>query len=61
VLGIAKALKTVVGVGDVDDVECCVVGAVGFSSTSTLAAEALRLDLVDVVELLWCPTILGGG
>jgi riboflavin biosynthesis pyrimidine reductase len=27
----------------------------------TLAAEALRLDLVDVVELLWCPTILGGG
>jgi riboflavin biosynthesis pyrimidine reductase len=26
-----------------------------------LAAEALRLDLVDVVELLWCPTILGGG
>ncbi|HEY2100359.1 MAG TPA: hypothetical protein VGH72_28115 [Pseudonocardia sp.] len=50
-----------VGVGDVDDVECCVVGAVGFSSTSTLAAEALRLDLVDVVELLWCPTILGGG
>jgi dihydrofolate reductase len=27
----------------------------------TLAAEAFRLDLVDVVELLWCPTILGGG
>jgi riboflavin biosynthesis pyrimidine reductase len=27
----------------------------------TLAAEALRLDLVDVVELLWCPTLLGGG
>lgn len=26
-----------------------------------LAAEALRLDLVDVVELLWCSTILGGG
>lgn len=27
----------------------------------TLAAEAWRLDLVDVVELLWCPTLLGGG
>jgi dihydrofolate reductase len=27
----------------------------------TLAAEALRLDLVDVVELLLCPAILGGG
>ena len=27
----------------------------------TLAAEALRLDLVDVVELLWCPVLLGGG
>jgi riboflavin biosynthesis pyrimidine reductase len=27
----------------------------------TLAAEALRLDLVDVVELLWCPAMLGGG
>ena len=27
----------------------------------TLAAEALRLDLVDVVELLWCPILLGGG
>jgi dihydrofolate reductase len=26
-----------------------------------LAAEALRLDLVDVVELLWCPILLGGG
>src|SRR3712207_7141160 len=26
-----------------------------------LAAEALRLDLVDVVELLWCPALLGGG
>jgi dihydrofolate reductase len=26
-----------------------------------LAAEALRLDLVDVVELLWCPVLLGGG
>ncbi|ANY08464.1 dihydrofolate reductase family protein [Pseudonocardia sp. HH130630-07] len=28
---------------------------------ATLAAEALRLDLVDVVELLWCPVLLGGG
>jgi dihydrofolate reductase len=27
----------------------------------TLAAEALRSDLVDVVELLWCPILLGGG
>ncbi len=27
----------------------------------TLAAEALRSDLVDVVELLWCPVLLGGG
>ena len=27
----------------------------------TLAAEALRLDLVDVVELLWCPILLGSG
>jgi riboflavin biosynthesis pyrimidine reductase len=27
----------------------------------TLAAEALRLDVVDVVELLWCPVLLGGG
>jgi dihydrofolate reductase len=27
----------------------------------TLAAEALRWDLVDVVELLWCPVLLGGG
>ena len=27
----------------------------------TLAAEALRLDLVDVVDLLWCPILLGGG
>jgi dihydrofolate reductase len=27
----------------------------------TLAAEAFRLDLVDVVELLWCPVLLGGG
>jgi len=27
----------------------------------TLAAEALRLDLVDVVELLWCPAVVGGG
>ena len=27
----------------------------------TLAAEALRLDLVDVVELLWFPVLLGGG
>jgi dihydrofolate reductase len=27
----------------------------------TLAAEALRLDVVDVVELLWCPILLGGG
>ena len=27
----------------------------------TLAAEALRLDLVDVVELLWYPILLGGG
>jgi dihydrofolate reductase len=27
----------------------------------TLAAEALRLDLVDVVELLWCPVLLGSG
>lgn len=27
----------------------------------TLAAEALRLDLVDVVEVLWCPVLLGGG
>lgn len=27
----------------------------------TLAAEALRLDLVDVVELLWCPVLLGRG
>jgi dihydrofolate reductase len=27
----------------------------------TLAAEALRLDLVDVVELLWVPARLGGG
>src|SRR4051812_33991633 len=27
----------------------------------TLAAEALRLDLVDVVELLWCPAMLGTG
>jgi len=27
----------------------------------TLAAEALRLDLVDVVEVLWCPILLGGG
>jgi len=27
----------------------------------TLAAEALRLDLVDVVELLWYPVLLGGG
>jgi dihydrofolate reductase len=27
----------------------------------TLAAQALRLDLVDVVELLWCPVLLGGG
>jgi dihydrofolate reductase len=26
-----------------------------------LAAEALRLDLVDVMELLWCPVLLGGG
>ncbi len=31
------------------------------SGVPTLAAEALRLDLVDVVELLWCPTLLGGG
>lgn len=28
---------------------------------ATLAAEALRLDLVDTVELLWCPVLLGGG
>jgi len=28
---------------------------------ATLAAEALRLDVVDVVELLWCPVLLGGG
>ena len=28
---------------------------------ATLGAEALRLDLVDVVELLWCPVLLGGG
>ena len=27
----------------------------------TLAAGALRLDLVDVVEVLWCPVLLGGG
>lgn len=27
----------------------------------TLAAEAMRLDLVDVVEVLWCPVLLGGG
>ena len=27
----------------------------------TLAAEAFRLDMVDVVELLWCPILLGGG
>ena len=27
----------------------------------TLAGEALRLDLVDVVDLLWCPILLGGG
>ena len=27
----------------------------------TLAAEALRSDLVDVVELLWYPVLLGGG
>jgi dihydrofolate reductase len=27
----------------------------------TLAAEALRLNLVDVVELLWFPVLLGGG
>jgi dihydrofolate reductase len=27
----------------------------------TLAAEALRLDLVDVVDLLWCPAMLGRG
>jgi dihydrofolate reductase len=27
----------------------------------TLAAQALRADLVDVVELLWCPVLLGGG
>lgn len=27
----------------------------------TLAADALRSDLVDVVELLWCPILLGGG
>ena len=27
----------------------------------TLAAEALRLDLVDVVELLWYPVLLGRG
>jgi len=27
----------------------------------TLAAEAFRLDLVDVVDLLWCPILLGGG
>ena len=26
-----------------------------------LAAEALRLDLVDVVDLLWCPVLLGSG
>ncbi len=26
-----------------------------------MAAEALRLDLVDVVELLWYPALLGGG
>ena len=26
-----------------------------------LAAGALRLDLVDVVELMWCPVLLGGG
>ena len=27
----------------------------------TLGAEALRLDLVDVVQLLWHPILLGGG
>ena len=27
----------------------------------TLAAEAFRLDLADVVELLWYPVLLGGG
>jgi dihydrofolate reductase len=27
----------------------------------TLAAEAFRLDLVDVVEMLWFPVLLGGG
>jgi len=27
----------------------------------TLAAEALQLYLVDVVELLWYPALLGGG
>ena len=27
----------------------------------TLAGEAFRLDLVDVVEMLWCPILLGGG
>ena len=27
----------------------------------TLAAAALRVDLVDVVELMWCPVLLGGG
>ena len=27
----------------------------------TLAAEALRLDLVDVVDVLWHPILLGGG
>lgn len=27
----------------------------------TLAAEALRLDVVDVVEILWYPVLLGGG
>ena len=27
----------------------------------TLGAEALRLDLVDVVDVLWHPVLLGGG
>ena len=31
------------------------------SARATSAAEALRLNLVNVVEVLWCPALLGGG
>ena len=49
-----EALRQIPGIKAASDKDLTIGGP-------TLAGEALRLDLVDVVDLLWCPILLGGG